>query len=205
VKLDPQESLRVKQIATRSEVTVLAAQPGHSYGLTFTANGEYIYYTHTGPDNDKIANLYSVPSLGGSPKLVSPDVDGAVAFSPDGNQMVYRRHSWNSVKSQLIVAMSNGGDEHTIIDEKTSSTTLSPASPSWSTSRNLICVGLIEKVGAIAVYAPTGELVKTIPLPFVVNSVSWLADGSGILFVGPRNPRPICPKSGSSRIHRVKL
>jgi eukaryotic-like serine/threonine-protein kinase len=184
VKRESQQSLRVKQIATGSEVTVLAAQPGQFDGLAITPNGDYVYYTHSDPDNDKITNLYSVPSLGGSPKLISPNVRGAVAFSPDGKQMVYRRVAWNTWKSQLIVAMSDGSDEHIIYEDK-SSATLSVANPSWSQSLNFICAGYYQTMGwAIAVFTPTGQLIRTIPVPFEVQAVSWVSDGSGILFVG---------------------
>ena len=118
VKREPQQGLRVKQIGTGSEVTVLAAQLGTYSGVTFSPNGEYVYYTHTDPNNGKVENLYSVPSLGGPSKLISPNVTGAVAFSPDGEQIVYKRTSWNGFNGQLIVAMLDGTDEHIIFDEK---------------------------------------------------------------------------------------
>lgn len=196
VKREPQQSLRVKQIATGSEVTVLAAQPGFLEGLTFTPNGDYVYYTHSDADNDKVVNLYSVPSLGGSPKLISPDVRGAVAFSPDGKQIVYRRVAWSAGTNQLIVAMLDGGGEHIIFTDKASSRSLSGANPSWSPSLNLICAGLFEtpSFGAIGVFTPTGELIKDIPLPLEVGAVSWLSDGSGILFIGAEKSTAYVPQ-----------
>lgn len=71
-------------------MTVVTAQSGDFGGLTFTPNGDYVYYTHSDPDDDKLANLYSVPSLGGSPKLISTDVDGAVARA----EVCFFRHRW---------------------------------------------------------------------------------------------------------------
>lgn len=184
VKLEPQQTLRVKQIATGSEVTVLAAQSGWFGGLAFTPNGDYVYYTHSDPHDVKITNLYSVPALGGSPKLLSADVDGPVAFSPDGKQMVYRRYVWSHTRNQIVVAMSDGSNEHIIFDEKSNSRGISSASPSWSPSLNLICAGFHQNVDEIGVFTPSGELIKTIPLRLQVLSVSWLSDGSGILFIG---------------------
>ena len=194
VKSGPQQSLHVKQIVAGSEVTVLA-QPGWFQGLAFAPNGDYVYYTHTDPDNDKLSNLYSVPWLGGSPTLISPDVDGAVAFSPDGKKIVYRRNSWNTLENQLIIAMSDGSDEHIIFDEKANSAGLKLlTSPSWSASLNLICAGFHQKAGAIGIFTPSGELTKTIPMPFEMRAVSWLSDGSGILVIGAEKSTAYIPQ-----------
>jgi eukaryotic-like serine/threonine-protein kinase len=199
VKREPQQSLRVKQIATGSEVTVLSAQLGFFGGLAFTPNGDYVYYTHSEPDNDQVADLYSVPSLGGSPKLISPDVAGAISFSPDGKQMVYRRIAWNAQRSQLVVATSDGSDEHVIFDEKATPLLAGTTSPSWSLSLNLICAGFVEKAAgpsqnAIRVFAATGELIKMIHMPFEARAVSWLSDGSGILFIGAEKSTAYIPQ-----------
>ena len=87
-----ERSLRVKQVITGSEVTVVPPQTGFfGLGATFTPDGNYLYYTHTDPANPNNTNLYSVPALGGASRLIVSDVASAVAFSSDGQRMVYRR------------------------------------------------------------------------------------------------------------------
>ena len=47
-----ERSLRVKQVATGSEVTVVPPQAGFfGSGATFTPDGNYLYYTHGDPAN----------------------------------------------------------------------------------------------------------------------------------------------------------
>jgi hypothetical protein len=92
-KLESERSLRVKQVATESEVTVLPAQVGFfGSGATFTGGGNYLYYTHTDPANPNDYNIYAVPSLGGVARPIVRDVASDSALSPDGKRMVYRHH-----------------------------------------------------------------------------------------------------------------
>ena len=45
-----ERSLRVKQVATGSEVTVVPPQTGFfGSGAAFTPDGNYLYYTHADP------------------------------------------------------------------------------------------------------------------------------------------------------------
>jgi eukaryotic-like serine/threonine-protein kinase len=111
VKRDQGRSLRVKQIATGSEVEVVHLKPGiYCYGPTFTADGNFLYFVQTDPANANNRNLYSVPSLGGTPRLVANSVLGAVTFSPDGKRMAFRR-TLNEGGDQLLVANADGSEE----------------------------------------------------------------------------------------------
>ncbi len=80
-----ERSLRVKQVSTGSEVTVVPPQTGFfGSGATFTPDGNYLYYAHGDPANGNNMNLYSVPALGGASRQVVSDVGSRTAFSPDG-------------------------------------------------------------------------------------------------------------------------
>jgi eukaryotic-like serine/threonine-protein kinase len=114
-----ERSLRVKQVATGSEVTVVPPQPGFfGSGAAFTPDGNYLYYPHGDPANPHNINLYSVPSLGGTPRQVVSDVASAAAFSPDGKPIVYRRVLQEKVEDQLLIANSDGSGEQVIDQEK---------------------------------------------------------------------------------------
>lgn len=84
------ESLRLRQISTRSEVEILPVGPGF-HGLTFSPNGDYIYFTRSDPNEPRFKYLYSVPLLGGPVRQMIADVDSPVAFSPNGQQFVFER------------------------------------------------------------------------------------------------------------------
>ena len=185
---EDERSLRVKQVATGSEVTVVPPQPGFfGLGATFTPDGNYLYYPHGDPSNPNNVNLYSVPSLGGTPRQVASDVAGAAAFSPDGKQIAYRRALQETGEDQILIANADGTGERVIVQTNRGSGKGFCTAPSWSKT-DLIAVGAFDvakgQITSILVYTPQGSLVKKFPRSTLVTSVAWLPDASGLLFVG---------------------
>jgi serine/threonine protein kinase len=183
-----ERSLRVKQVATGSEVTVVAPQPGFfGSGAAFTPDGNYLYYPHGDPANPNNINLYSVPSLGGTPRQVVSDVAGSAAFSPDGKQIVYRRTIQETGEDEILIANADGTGERVIVQKKRGEGKALCTDPSWSKG-DLIAVGAFDvakgQITSILVYTPQGRLVKTLHRSMLVRSIAWLADASGLLFVG---------------------
>jgi Tol biopolymer transport system component len=183
-----ERSLRVKQVVTGSEVTVVPPQTGFfGSGATFTPDGNYLYYTHGDPTNGNNMNLYVVPALGGASRQIVSDVASRVAFSPDGKRMVYRRTIQDKGEDQVLIANAAGAGEQVIFRHESGIKSLT-ADPSWSASGDLIAVGALElgknTLGSILVLTPEGKLVKSFPLPMLINAVAWLPDSSGLFVVG---------------------
>jgi serine/threonine protein kinase len=183
-----ERSLRVKQVATGSEVTVVPPQTGFfGRGATFTPDGNYLYYTHQDPANPNSTNLYSVPALGGASRQIASDVNSAVAFSPDGKRMVYTRTIQDKGEDQLLIANADGSDEKIIFRHESGANGFR-TSPSWSAS-DLIAVGMLQLgqkdvITSILVLTSEGKQVKAFPLPTLMSDVAWLPDSSGIFFMG---------------------
>ncbi|MGA3209885.1 MAG: protein kinase [Terriglobales bacterium] len=183
-----ERSLRVKQIATGSEVTVVPPQTGFfGSGATFAPDGNYLYYTHGDPTNQNNTSLYSVPTLGGASRQLASDVASAVAFSPDGKRMVYRRTIQDKAEDQLLIAAAGGGDESVIFRHESGIKGLI-TDPTWSAAGDLIAVGSLElgrnTLSSILVLTPQGKLVKSLPSPLLIRGVAWLPDSSGLFFIG---------------------
>jgi eukaryotic-like serine/threonine-protein kinase len=182
-----ERSLRVKQVATGSEVTVVPPQAGFfGFGATFTPDGNYLYYTHGDPANANNINAYSVPALGGASRQIVSDVASGVAFSPDGKRMAYRRAISGKGEDQLLVANADGSDENVIFRRESGSDGFN-TDPSWSASGDLIAVDAFElgknAITSILVLTPQGKLVKSFPTPMLVSAVAWLPDSSGLFEV----------------------
>jgi len=183
-----ERSLRVKQIATGSEVTVVPPQAGFfGNGASFTPDGNYLYYSHGDPANGNTHNLYSVPALGGTPRQIVSDTTSAVSFSPDGKRMVYGRTLQDKAEDQLLIADADGTGEQVVFRHESGVNGLE-TDPSWSTSGLIAVAGLQlgskNTFGSILVITPEGKLVKSLPLPMIVSDVEWLPDASGLLFIG---------------------
>jgi serine/threonine protein kinase/Tol biopolymer transport system component len=192
-----ERSLRVKQVVTQSEVTVVPPSAGFfDFGATFTPDGNYLYYTHGDPANVNITNVYAVPSLGGTSRQIVADVSSAVSFSPDGKRMVYVRNGTDKGKDQVVIASADGNDEHVIFERPTGPES-SAYTPSWSKS-DLIAVAFFQAqkniLSSILVLMPQGTLVKTFPLPMWVYDVAWLPDSSGMFFVAGEKSNGLRPQ-----------
>jgi len=108
-------SLWVRQIATPSNVNVVATEPGVVIALpTVTPDGNYVDFLRG--DRDTRLDLWRVPFLGGTPRLVVRDVYSPVGWSPDGKQMAFIR--WKRTTSELIVADADAGAERVIATRK---------------------------------------------------------------------------------------
>ena len=182
-----ERSLRVKQVVTGSEVTVVPPQAGFFGSATFTPDGNYLYYLHTDPANQNNWDVYTVPALGGASRKIVSDVSSAVASSPDGKRIVYRRTIEDKGEDQVLIANADGNGEQVIFRHESGLKGLT-TNPSWSTSDNLIAVAGWElgknSLASVLVLNLGGKLVKSFPVPMFVSDLAWLPDSSGLFLIG---------------------
>jgi len=85
------ESLRLSQVATHRDVEILPPDINSFHGLTFSRDGDYVYFVRSDKNDPVFKYLYAMPTLGGSARKLIADVDSPISFSPDGHQLVYER------------------------------------------------------------------------------------------------------------------
>ena len=181
-----QKSLWLRQVATRSDIQIAPAAAGTFYGLTFSHDSNYLYYTRFST-NFTSATAYRVPSLGGEPQKVIADVAIGVALSPDDKQVAFNRIKAGG-EFDIIAANIDGSSERTIATRRTPQSFISI--PAWSPDGKLIAVTVGDsgtaKAGVVTVPAEGGreKLVGASGLPwFAAFDVVWLPDASGMLVV----------------------
>ena len=182
-------SLKVQQILTGSEVGFDLRKGGFiAYGPVFTPDGNFVYYSETDPTNLNNAILYSIPSLGGSPRQILNDIGSRVSFSPDGKRMAYLRSVAEKGEDQVLVANADGTVEHVVARRPTGLTGFGYVTPSWSPTGDLLAVATTEfskgPIATIQVLTPEGKLVRALPMPLQIGDLAWLPDNSGLFFIG---------------------
>jgi serine/threonine protein kinase/Tol biopolymer transport system component len=85
------QSLWVRNVATKSDVQVLAPDVVEIPGLSFSPDGNYIYFVRSDKSTENFRYLYQMPVLGGSPRQLIRDIDSSIDFSPDGSHFVFER------------------------------------------------------------------------------------------------------------------
>jgi Tol biopolymer transport system component len=84
-----EESLWSRHLPTNSNAQMVTAVKGAIYGrILFSSDGYYIYFRRGGnrAQERKTFDLYRVAVLGGTPTLLTGDIDSDPTFSPDGRR-----------------------------------------------------------------------------------------------------------------------
>ena len=179
-----QESLWMRHIATGSNAQIMPPTEVRYDGLTFTPNGDFLYFVRIEPENPYVGLLYQVPVLGGTPHKLITDVDSAVSFSPDGQQIVFLRQSSSEGNAKLIIAHADGTNERVLAALPLPGY----ASPSWSPDGKSIASTVADpgsqNVGRLVVLNPANGKEKTIYAAAAgLQKATWMPDGQHLLFI----------------------
>ncbi|MBA3638751.1 MAG: PD40 domain-containing protein [Acidobacteria bacterium] len=188
---DGKQSLWLRQIATTSNVEVVPAEEVRYVGVTFSPDGNHIYYS-TYARGQNLGILFQIGVLGGGARVVLEDVDTAVTFSPDGRQFAFIRGYPDEAKSAVIVANADGsGARELIVRNRPLSFPL--AGLAWSPDGKTIAVTgdhadeLRAQVVMVDVAAGTETL---LPIPNGARRLAWHGCATALACSSTRRNRP---------------
>ena len=179
-----QQSLWMRHIATGSNTQIMPANEVRYTGLTFTPNGDFLYFVRVEPDKPGVGFLYQIPVLGGTPRKLVEDVDSAVSFSPDGQQMVYLRNSSSEASSKLIIAHADGSGERALAALPLPGY----SDPAWSIDGKSIAAAVLDpgsqNLGRMVVINPANGKEKTVFAgTALLQKPTWMPDGRHLILI----------------------
>ena len=179
------QSLWLRHIPTASNTEVVAPFATRYAGLTFSPDGDYIYFVRRDEEEQSIASLYQAPVLGGMPRLLIRDVDSPIAFSPDGQRFAYLHQHGDSSLMDLYLVHKDGSPDRALFNHKPIST--DSLTLTWSPDGKTILIPVVQPTpndfgGFVAVDAASGEQKLAAPAKDrAYFDPSWMPDGKGVL------------------------
>ena len=188
------ESLWLRNVPTNSDTQVVAPGRESYLSLSFSPDGNFIYFRES---TDKMGiqfDLYRAPLLGGTPQLVLKSVESSVSFSADGKRMAYVGFgNPSSDKWQLLAADADGRNEQVLLGDQPFFDP--PEYVAWSPDGKRIAMSQEQPENALGgidmVDLRSGKKESFArfddKIPY---GLAWTSDGKGIMFVyrkkGPR-------------------
>jgi serine/threonine protein kinase len=180
------QSLWTLQLASRSEVQIVPPDEVIYHGLSFSPDGNYVYFISAPTKNYLFKTLYQVPVLGGAPRKILVDVDSPVAFSPDGSRIAYIRVAPEKGHVDLLTNNTAGSDERLISSRKIGEWYFPLSRLAWSADgKSIVLAAWADQDRSNLVEVPLAggpEKVLTTRNWSVVQDPVWLADHSGLVF-----------------------
>ncbi len=178
-----QQSLRVRQVNTNSDVQIVPPSDVQYAGLAFSRDGDFIYYV-AAEKNSFTSNLYQIPVLGGNERRLISNVSGAVTFSPDGQQLAFIRNLPDAGEDALMIASAQGGGERQLSVRKLPNFFRHVA---WSPEGKTIACGAGSFVPSYTTYVVEVALesgrekqIGTQSWMFM-GQLAWIGDGRGLI------------------------
>jgi eukaryotic-like serine/threonine-protein kinase len=170
---------------------IVAPTTGQFEGLTFTRDGNNIYYVVW--ENNAHDVLYKIAVLGSSPQKLPVDLVSPISFSSDGQRMAFVRRSNDRSESALVVTNIDGTAEQ-VIARRREPLFFSEVGPAWSEDSKSIACSVRSSAGGFrssvveVALADGREKQITSQAWRLVEKVAWLRDNRGLIITAADKP-----------------
>jgi len=104
-------SLRLRQVANAGEAEILPPRKTNYVGLTFSPDGNELYFVSNNEGDPHFRSLYRMPALGGPTQKLIEGIDSPVSFSPDGRRFAFARFRAATSTLEVLTADADGSKE----------------------------------------------------------------------------------------------
>jgi eukaryotic-like serine/threonine-protein kinase len=179
------QSLWLRHIPSMTNKGVVEPARTRYQSLSFSPDGNYIYFLRRDEENEAESRLYTASVLGGSPRRLIEDVDSAITFSPDGQRFAFLRELHSAPTWDLLVAKTDGSMDKPIFSGRP---LVSDSNvPAWSPDGKTIVIPVSQPSrddigGLLAVDAASGQdrVIGKSPDRLYYSPV-WMPEGSALI------------------------
>jgi serine/threonine protein kinase len=178
-----QQSLWVRNVATKSDVQVLPPDAVEFAGLSFSPDGNYVYFVRSDKSTTNYRYLYIMPVLGGPPRQLIRDIDTPIDFSPDGKQFAFMRGVPERNVVEIRIANGDGSSDH-LLASFVAITNFSGVA--WSPDGKTVAVPVLQsgkeiKWSLSAINVTDGSVREMFSGSEGIGRPAWLPGGNSLL------------------------
>ena len=175
-----QESIWLRNVPTKSNTQIVASTDDRYESVTFSPDGNNIYFTRREREEINVDSLYRLPVLGGNPERVIHDVGTSISFSPDGARFTFVRFKNSEGKGDLMIANADGSNEK-LLTQQSSLLHAPQWSPDGKTIAAINILSADSTVGSIDLFdSATGQKTVFLKSEAFLRSIAWLPDGHAL-------------------------
>jgi Tol biopolymer transport system component len=183
---DGKSSLWIRQTAAASDVEIVPPDEVRYDGLTFSPDGNFVYYTAYGRLGGT-AYLHRIPVLGGARQKLIDDIDSRVSFSPDARQFAFMRGAPASGRNYLMIANADGSGVREL-SAMTAAEQFQLNAPAWAPDGGTILAGVqalkdLPHQAVAAVDVKTGAARIVGGRWGIAADVDWMPDGRSFVVI----------------------
>lgn len=190
-RVGSRHQLNIVHLPTRGTLPLGEPTDSRLYGLTFSPDGNYVYFVEEPADGDSVLNRISVG--GGSAQRVLSNIESAVTFSPRADELAYVRNGPNVGVRELVTASVDGSNARALASTE-APRLLALEGPAWSPAGDRIACAVMDTSNGFRgfvgiVTTADGKLTPLTGLDwFYVGRVQWLADGGRLVVSAAKVP-----------------
>jgi Tol biopolymer transport system component/DNA-binding winged helix-turn-helix (wHTH) protein len=177
--------LWLHHVQSRSAIQILPSEEVDFRGLSFSSDGNSVYFVQTRKETGTFKDLYVMPILGGIAQLLTRDIDSPVSFSPDGNRFDYTRGFPDG--NEIRVANADGTQDRLLSKITDTQPNFQPGA-TWSPDGQTIVVSLMiwgkqTDYALDAISTSDGSVREVIRSKGVIGRPLWAPDSHSVLVV----------------------
>ena len=181
-----QQSLWVRNVATKSDVQVLPPGELVFRGVSFSPDGNYIYFVRSDKATTAHHYLYEMPVLGGAPRQLVSDIDSAASFSPDGKQLCFMRGIPKRDEIEIHIAELDGTHDRVVASLPAFLGPMGFVGASWSPNGKTIVAPTFQMAQEVkwklnVINVADGRVAELFSGREGLGRAVWLRDGNSLV------------------------